>query len=134
MLKKFCNAPGCRNLCDIEQRYCEEHSCLEKDQEADRQRRYDKAVRHSRDKQYSDFYSSPEWQAVRNAAVARDKALCVLCMREGKVKPFHTVHHIIPIKDDWCKRLSLDNLICVCERHHQQLHKEMIMGQGWSKK
>lgn len=40
----------------------------------------------------------------------------------------NTVHHIVPIKDDFNKRLKLDNLETICLEHHNQEHREKPSG------
>ena len=54
---------------------------------------------------YLKFYHSKEWKLARSQALARDHYLCQVCLKRGLVKSANTVHHIIPIKDDFKKRL-----------------------------
>lgn len=111
MLKKFCPHSGCKILIDQSAKSCELHKGY-----------YDKTVRKSIDnKQYDDFYHSTGWEASRMRAIVRDNGLCVECLKVKSITPYHTVHHIIPIKtpEGWRRRYDLDNLICLCEKHHQ---------------
>ena len=39
-----------------------------------------------------------------------------------------TVHHIVPVKEDWSRRYAVDNLIYLTEQHHQQVHESMKAG------
>lgn len=41
----------------------------------------------------------------------------------------HTVHHIVPIKEDWSKRLDVNNLIYLTESNHQAIH-QLLEKQG----
>lgn len=55
----------------------------------------------------------------------RDKYMCLCCMAQfpGTVIRYNTrnlsVHHIIPIEEDYDKRLDDNNLITVCNVHHE---------------
>ena len=69
------------------------------------------------------FYQSPQWRSIRGKALNRDRGLCVYCLHEGWIKGAYTVHHTIPIRVDWSKRLELGNLVSLCESCHQAQHK-----------
>ena len=56
---------------------------------------------------YIKFYHSKAWKLARKQALARDHYLCQECLRQGIVRTANTVHHIVPIKDDFNKRLNL---------------------------
>lgn len=77
----------------------------------DRHKQYD---RYARDKKSNAFYKSTEWQKVRQQALIRDNNLCVMCLSNSKIKQAYIVDHIVPIKLDWSKRLTLSNLQCLC--------------------
>lgn len=100
---------------------CEE--CQDKYElsQKDRQKKYDKNVRKSRDKKYSDFYKTGEWVRVRMQALIRDNGLCQHCLKEGRITPADMVHHIVPIKTNWQLRLALSNLISLCNRCHSKI-------------
>ena len=55
----------------------------------------------------------------------RDNYMCACCKAElkGMIIRYNThnlsVHHIIPINEDYNKRLDDDNLITVCDIHHE---------------
>ncbi|WP_286680113.1 HNH endonuclease signature motif containing protein [Tepidanaerobacter sp. EBM-49] len=123
MLRKTC--PRCGAIIEMAQTYCEQCQQEADKQKQERQIRYDTEIRYKRDKKYHDFYNSLEWEKVRQAAVARDHALCQDCLKQHRIKPYDTVHHIEPIKDNWGKRLDLNNLICLCESCHQERHKQL---------
>jgi 5-methylcytosine-specific restriction endonuclease McrA len=71
------------------------------------------------------FRWSRRWATKRKQINERDKYLCQVCMR--KLHNTHQqynfanieVHHIVPIVEDYHKRLDDDNLICLCSYHHK---------------
>nr|WP_040436991.1 HNH endonuclease signature motif containing protein [Clostridium sartagoforme] len=103
--------------------------CLECEVKVEEERkqniRYYKQTTYERDSKYNKFYKSKGWNMVRQLAIVRDHALCKDCLNNNKITPYNTVHHIIPIKDDWNKRLDINNLICLCESCHQRRHNSM---------
>lgn len=101
----LCNKPGCTTL--TRERYCQEH--------IQEKNRYN---RERTDKRYTDFYKTDEWEITRGLALARDHYQCVMCRWKGIKRPAEMVHHIVPIKKDWSKRLELDNLISLCNECH----------------
>lgn len=70
------------------------------------------------------FRWSSLWKSKRNEIAVRDKFLCQLCCRGmycDKVKYISDiqVHHIVPIAFDWDRRLDNENLISLCNLHHE---------------
>src|SRR4051812_15779288 len=71
------------------------------------------------------FRWSRRWTNKRKQINERDKHLCQVCIR--KLYNTHQqynftnieVHHIVPIAEDYHKRLDDDNLICLCSYHHK---------------
>ena len=102
----LCNKAGCTSL--TRERYCTKHQ----------EEYYTRYNRERTDTQYTAFYKTPEWEAVRALALARDGYHCVMCRRKGILTIATMVHHIIPVKKDWSKRLDLDNLVSLCESCH----------------
>lgn len=77
---------------------------------------------------YNDeFYHSQEWQALRRQALERDRHLCQICLRKGKLTFANTVHHIKPIRAFKGRKLELDNLLTVCPSCHNKIHREKPM-------
>jgi len=76
---------------------------------------YDKNVR---DKKATSFYKSKQWRTTRVQALIRDHYLCVRCLDNKRIKKADMVDHIIPIKQDWSLRLSLNNLQSLCNPCH----------------
>lgn len=86
-----------------------------------RHREYD---RYSRDRRRKQFYDSKEWSLSRSAAMEADGGIDVyLFMTEGKIEAADTVHHIIPLQDEWQKRLDIDNLMSLRHDTHSMIEK-----------
>lgn len=119
-LTKFCNAQGCRNLCAITERYCQDHAYLIAEQEAKRQSAYDRKVRHGRDERYTAFYHSPEWEAKRDYIIAKYDGLDVYAYYiNHKLMAATLPHHIEPLREAWHLRLTDSNLIPVSAKTHK---------------
>ena len=101
----LCCKAGCANL--TRERYCTKHKS--------EKNRYN---RERNDKEYVAFYKTKEWELIRGIALARDRYQCVECKKRGIIKPAQMVHHIVPVKKDWNKRLELSNLESLCEACH----------------
>lgn len=91
-------------------------------------KRYNAHTRYSDDNEIMNFYHSPEWRSAIKQVRLRDMYMCQSCLRKGYVKPMRKgerfyVHHIIELKDDWSKRLDLDNLELVCSECHIESHR-----------
>ena len=71
------------------------------------------------------FRNTKAWARKSVEIKQKSKYLCAVCL-EGT---HHTmdwlnyksleVHHIVPIAEDYSKRLDNDNLICLCQFHHK---------------
>lgn len=74
------------------------------------------------------FYCSKAWKSLRLFIIGRCKGLCIYClmvkntMSEGK-----DVHHIETLKDDWSKRLDVNNLVCLCRDCHLYAHEQYTL-------
>ncbi len=72
------------------------------------------------------FRSSQRWTEKSIHIRERDRYLCLACLfnLDGQGSRITTtglsVHHIIPIAEDWDKRLDDNNLITLCEEHHER--------------
>ncbi len=76
------------------------------------------------------FYSSIVWQNQRDKAIRRFSGLDIYSYYVyNRLEAGQTVHHIVPLKEDWNKRLELNNLIYLTEENHQQIHKQMREGE-----
>lgn len=72
-----------------------------------------------------------KWKNKRNEIRERDLNLCQMCIRgmsntSYKYNSDVEVHHIIPLVEDYGKRLDNDNLICLCKYHHELAEKGKI--------
>lgn len=66
------------------------------------------------------FRSSKAWQRKREQIRQRDLNLCRVCFSRGLyIYDNLSVHHIIPIDQDYEKRLDEGNLITLCDVHHE---------------
>ncbi|MBU6137338.1 HNH endonuclease [Clostridium tertium] len=121
MLKKICR---CGKVIPYSMKVCDE--CKSKvELERKQNIKYYKQTTYERDSKYNKFYKSKEWNTVRQLAIVRDHALCKDCLDNNVITPYNTVHHIVPIKEDWSRRLDINNLICLCESCHQKRHSSM---------
>ncbi|MDO4963001.1 MAG: HNH endonuclease [bacterium] len=71
------------------------------------------------------FRNSYDWRIKRTQIRVRDMFLCQVCLKEKHDTNFKynhnhvQIHHIIPIEEDFSKRLDDNNLICLCSYHHR---------------
>lgn len=119
--RKPCAKIGCRNL--TTERYCAEHAHLAEQQRKERHRWYDEQ---QRDKQAARFYHSIEWERVRQAALMRDHGLCIHCLRDKRITTADMVHHRLPVKTHWELRLTLSNLVSLCNSCHAKIDHNKI--------
>lgn len=111
---KRCGKAGCRELIQAHETYCDKH-------QGDGNREYNRA-RYRNDPEYIQFYNSKEWRDLRYQALLRDEFMCQHCLEEGKFVEATLVHHIVETRDDWSKRLDIDNLVSLCEASHNWVH------------
>lgn len=81
-------------------------------------RRYDQERGNSGDRGYD-----AQWQKVRDMKANQDP-LCEQCLKESRIVPLDIVHHIKPIETHPELRLAIDNLISLCNAHHEETHKD----------
>lgn len=78
------------------------------------------------------FRWTRKWQKKREEIKQRDLYLCQICIRElydtrNKYNMNNLgVHHNIPLNEDFNKRLDNDNLLTVCDFHHEMCEKQQI--------
>lgn len=104
--KRPCRKPGCRNLCERGQQFCEDHR-------KELQREYN---RYARDQTVQAFYDSPVWRATRKRKLA-EQPCCEECLRHGKITPAVLVDHIVPIRQGGAG-LDFRNLQSLCPACH----------------
>ena len=113
---KPCRRPGCSNLTRNKGGYCDEHTHVPKNKVNERKKHYDV---YKRDKRYSDFYNSPEWTRVRKYILILYNGIDIYAYYiQNKIVIANTVHHIIELRDDWEKRLDVDNLFPLSDDNH----------------
>lgn len=118
-----CKARGCKELTRDISGYCESHMHIAEEKKVERNRFYDKQVRHKRDKRYTDFYHSDEWEFVRADLLSDYNELDLYAYYiENKVVKANIAHHIEELKDNWDKRLDKENLFPVSDNSHRQIH------------
>ena len=66
------------------------------------------------------IYNSAKWKQVRELALLRDEFLCVECKKLGIETKFDEVDHIIELSDNISLAYDLNNLQCLCRKHHRE--------------
>lgn len=119
-----CKKRGCINLTRSEHGYCELHEreYLNKVNAAKKKWKIDNNYKAPKNTMVEKFYSSKQWQELREYVKARDNYLCQDCLKEGRITLATQVHHEIPILRDWEKRYDEGNLISLCTDHHKIRH------------
>ena len=84
-------------------------------------RRHEEYDRFCRDKESKSFYDSAEWRDVREEVLARDLIDQWLYHTKGLVVAADTVHHIIPLRENWERRCDPGNLISLSEASHAEI-------------
>jgi len=85
-----------------------------------------------RNKDIQTFRNSKEWRTKREEIKNRDRYICVACWfnAHGTIRRINSqklsVHHIKPLSKAWQLRLNSDNLITLCEYHHEAAEKGAI--------
>lgn len=72
-----------------------------------------------RNKKVEQFRNSREWKRLRADIVAADGGLDLWAYAtRGEIVPGNSVHHIVPITEDWGRRLDPENLITLSKESH----------------
>ncbi|MBD5643199.1 HNH endonuclease [Clostridium botulinum] len=117
-LKKLCR---CGKVIDYNKRMCDE--C---------KNRYDKSKKESykeykknrKDNTEQKFYSNKEWITVRDIVRRKYNNICLYSYYIlNEIKYVDYIHHIIELKEDWDKRLDIDNLIPLSDKSHKIVHR-----------
>lgn len=93
---------------------------------------YKKSRQREKDKASDKFRKTKAWTNKSIEIREKSKYLCAVCL-EGK---YHTtdwlnyknleVHHIVPVKEDYNRRLDNENLVCLCSFHHHMAENGQI--------
>ena len=114
MLIKYC--PMCRKPMPYGKIYCNDCSALNV-----RSKKHAIEYNRSRDKKYSSFYNSAAWKRLCAKKLSDCNYQCEICRGKGIIKIAEDIHHKMPIKKDWDKRLDYDNLLAVCVACHNRI-------------
>jgi len=116
-LKKLCR---CGEIVNYTEKYCKK--CSKKVEQKNKES-YKEYKRNRKDKKEQAFYISKEWIRVRDKVKDKYKGLCLYSYYIlGEIKFVDYVHHIVELKEDWDKRLNIDNLIPCCDSVHKIIH------------
>lgn len=87
--------------------------------------RYRKYQRNRKDSTEQSFYTSKPWLRKRDTIKQRDNNLCLICFLKYKLFiSCDCVHHVNELKESWEQRLDEDNLICLCNKCHKDVHRQ----------
>lgn len=98
----------------------------------EKKQRDEKRWQKKRETNASIFRCSSTWTRASLRIRARDKHMCLCCKANlpGTVRKYNTknlsVHHIIPVEEDYSQRLAGENLISVCSVHHEMCESGAI--------
>ena len=80
-----------------------------------------------RDSEQDRFRSTAAWTRKSIQIKERDLGLCRLCLMEGVACWDQLeVHHIVPLAEDFDRRLDDENLITLCSAHHKEAERGEI--------
>ena len=92
----------------------------------DRHKAYDN---NSRDEKTKEFYKSAQWTALSKQTRKRYHNIDLYQLyKYRRLVPSDMVHHIIPVKEDWDKRLDPDYLIPLSHKSHAEIEREYERG------
>lgn len=113
---KFC---VCGKIIAKADKYCDNCKSKQLEKISARNKHYD---RYYRDTKSKAFYNSTAWKRLTSIVKIRNNGLCALCYHNGVEAKGSVVHHIVPIRDDWSKRLDTANCIMLCQQCHTKVH------------
>ncbi|WP_257279271.1 hypothetical protein [Clostridium botulinum] len=118
-----CKQRWCNNLTRDITGYCEEHIHIYEERKTQRNKHYDKRVRHNKDKRYTAFYHGKEWGSLREYLLTLYNGIDIYAYYiDNKIVVANTIHHIEEIKDNWDKRLDVGNLFPLSDVTHNKIH------------
>ncbi|MCD7716080.1 MAG: HNH endonuclease [Lachnospiraceae bacterium] len=113
--KHPCSHPGCPELVEYGERFCEKHLKEEN-------KRYEK---YDRDPAVRRRYGRA-WKRIRDSYAAAHP-LCELCLEKGIYTKTEEIHHKLPLSEGGTHDRS--NLIALCKPCHARIHAER--GDRW---
>ncbi len=118
--KKPCKKIGCSGLATYPNKYCSMHLEIEKQEIAKRNSFYDRNIR---DKECDEFYHSDDWIKSREYILKKYKGLDLyVYFILNEIVYADTVHHIEELKENWNRRLDINNLIPMSNPTHKKIH------------
>ena len=73
------------------------------------------------------FRSSSEWKNKRADIRVRDNGVCRVCLANKRItQDCLSVHHIVPLVENFELRLDDSNLITLCGKHHELAESGLI--------
>lgn len=116
-----CKYYGCPNLTRDKSGYCGSHLYIQEEKERQRQKHYNA---YSRDKKNQSFYNSKDWIKIRNHTLTLYNGIDIYTYyADEEIVIANTVHHVVELKEDWDKRLDIENLMPVSEGSHREIHQ-----------
>lgn len=83
-----------------------------------------------RDSEADRFRNRKIWRRKADEILERDGHCCRVCLSAGVINSTDlSVHHIVPLKVDYDRRLDNDNLITLCRYHHEAAERGRISRQ-----
>lgn len=120
MPKVICKYPGCNQLINKGEGYCERHK---KKATASKKEEYKFYDYNRKDSKEWNFYKTSQWEYFRDDILDIYNHLDLYAYYvEHKIKCANTVHHIIEIKEDWDRRLDEENVFPLSEGTHRKIH------------
>lgn len=113
--KKVCNHVGCNVLIDYDKSYCAKHQTDKQQQVTSDYDVY--ANRKEIGGKFFQFYHSKAWKQLSYSYRLRNP-MCEVCLKKDIYIKCDVVDHIIPIRNDWSKRLDENNLQALCHSCH----------------
>lgn len=121
-LKRLC--PRCQKVINVDQKFCDDCQIKVDQYNKQKEKSYDKNTRRKGDnKKYDDFYKSTPWLVTRAHVMDFYDGIDVYeYFTTGKIVASQTVHHIIELKEDFSKCLSVSNMIPMTLKNHSKIH------------
>ena len=77
-----------------------------------------------RDSRSKKFYDSEEWRRTKQRVLDLDGMDVYEYMTSGRIIAADTVHHVIPLRDDWTLRCDPTNLMSLSNSTHSRIEQE----------
>lgn len=120
MPKKICKYPGCNELINKGEVYCEKHKKKIVESKRQEYKFYDS---NRKDSKEWNFYKTPEWEWFRDNILDIYNHLDLYAYYvEHRIEVANTIHHIIEIREEWDRRLDEDNVFPLNEGRHKKIH------------